>query len=61
VEYLTRYRMERGKQLLADTHIPIEQIAYRVGLSSHNYFCTCFKRAFGVTPGAYRNQRLLQE
>lgn len=56
VEYLTQYRIEQSKRLLADTRVPIEQIAYRVGLSSHNYFCTCFKRSCGMTPGAYRNQ-----
>lgn len=54
VEYLTQYRLEKSKQLLADTQVPIEQIAYRVGLNSHSYFCTCFKRACGMTPGAYR-------
>lgn len=60
VEYLTQYRISESKRLLADTHVPIEQIAYRVGMSSHNYFCTCFKRSCGMTPGAYRNQILQQ-
>ena len=60
VEYLTQYRISESKRLLADTKVPIEQIAYRVGLSSHNYFCTCFKRSCGMTPGAYRSQVLAQ-
>ena len=56
IQYLTGYRIQRGKELLADTHIPVDQIACRVGLNSYSYFCTCFKRACGISPGAYRSQ-----
>lgn len=54
VQYLTECRIQRSKELLSDTRIPIEQIAYRVGLNSYSYFCTCFKRFCGMSPGAYR-------
>lgn len=54
VQYLTECRILRSKELLADTTIPIEQIAYRVGLNSYSYFCTCFKRSCGMSPGAFR-------
>lgn len=54
VQYLTECRIQRSKELLADTSVPIEQIAYRVGLNSYSYFCTCFKRTCGISPGAYR-------
>lgn len=54
VRYLTECRIKRSKELLADTRIPIEQIAYRVGLNSYSYFCTCFKRCCGMSPGAFR-------
>ena len=57
VQYLTEYRIQRSKELLLDTHIPIEQIAYRVGINSYSYFCTCFKRLCGMSPGAYRAGR----
>ena len=52
--YLKSYRMEQSRVLLAQTHIPIEQIAYRVGYNSYSYFCTCFKQDCGISPGAYR-------
>lgn len=55
VQYLTEYRIERSKELLEDTCVPIEQIAYRVGLNSYSYFCTCFKRSCGVSPGVFRS------
>lgn len=54
VRYLTQFRIERSMELLSDTCVPIEQIAYRVGLNSYSYFCTCFKRSCGMSPGAFR-------
>ena len=61
VQYLTECRIQRSKELLADTCIPIEQIAYRVGLNSYSYFCTCFKRSCGMSPGAFRASAALQD
>ncbi len=57
VQYLTDYRIRRSQELLAGTHLPIEQIAYRVGINSYSYFCTCFKRCCGLSPGAFRATR----
>lgn len=54
VQYLTDYRIRRSQELLTGTHLPIEQIAYRVGINSYSYFCTCFKRFCGLSPGAFR-------
>lgn len=54
VRYLSDYRIRKSCRLLAETHLPIEQIAYRVGINSYSYFCTCFKQAQGITPGQYR-------
>ena len=56
VDYLTQYRIDRGKRLLEQTEMPIEQVAYRVGYNNYSYFCTCFKKRCGVSPGAYRKQ-----
>lgn len=61
VQYLTECRIQRSKELLADTCIPIEQIAYRVGLNSYSYFCTCFKRSCGMSPGAFRASAALRD
>ena len=60
VQYVTQYRIRRSCELLSDTSIPVEQIAYQVGINSYSYFCTCFKRICGLSPGAYRADRLLQ-
>lgn len=54
VQYLTQYRIDQSKRLLTETYIPVEQIAFQVGIGSYSYFCTCFKNACGLTPSAYR-------
>lgn len=56
VDYLTSYRVERAKELLLQSRLPIDQIAYAVGFNSYSYFSTCFKRLSGVSPGSYRSK-----
>lgn len=50
VELIRTARLERGKQLLADTSLNVSEIAYRVGFSSPNYFSKCYKDHFGKSP-----------
>ena len=52
--YLTDRRMEKAKFLITEGRIPIVEIAFLCGFSSHAYFTTWFKRAVGTTPAAYR-------
>ncbi len=64
IQYLTGCRIQHSKELLKDTSISIEQIAYQVGMNSYSYFCTCFKRFCGISPGIFRelerqNQKFL--
>lgn len=54
IQYLTECRINHSKELLLTTSVPIEQIAYRVGINSYSYFCTCFKRLCGTSPGEFR-------
>lgn len=58
VKYLTNYRIDQSKRLLAETYLPVDQIAAQVGITSYSYFCTCFKKTTGVSPGAWRAQAL---
>ncbi|MEB1805716.1 MAG: helix-turn-helix domain-containing protein [Bacillaceae bacterium] len=55
VEYLMRYRVDRSKNQLKTTLLPIEVIACNHGFSSAAYFSTTFKKLEGVTPSEYRN------
>lgn len=53
-EYLRRLRVRRACELLAGTDRPLVAIALATGYADQSHFTRHFKRATGVTPGAYR-------
>jgi AraC-like DNA-binding protein len=53
-EYLTRYRLARAMQRLADTEEPILQIGYSCGFASVSRFYDVFKQRTGTTPKQFR-------
>lgn len=55
VEYLNHYRIEKSKDLLKMTSLPIEVIAHHIGFTSASYFATTFKRIVGKKPREYRH------
>jgi len=54
VKYLRQLRMERARQLLATTNLPLKAIAPRVGLRDEFELCRTFKREFGIAPSSAR-------
>jgi YesN/AraC family two-component response regulator len=55
--YLAELRMREAATLLRGTSLGVEQIALKVGCLSVAWFNKRFKRAYGVTPSAYRAGR----
>ena len=55
-EYLTRLRVQRARELLQDTKLPLYEIASRVGYESDLAFTKTFKKHVGTTPTRYRKQ-----
>jgi AraC-like DNA-binding protein len=53
-QYLTRVRMVRAAELLRRTTRGIEQVASDVGYPNVAVFNRVFKRAYGVSPSAFR-------
>ncbi|MEM7062455.1 MAG: AraC family transcriptional regulator [Cyanobacteria bacterium P01_B01_bin.77] len=53
---LYEHRMERAKQLLDTRHLKVAQIAQTVGYANPSQFSAAFKRKFGFSPKAYRQQ-----
>ena len=49
-------RLEKAKRLLAETDTPITQLAFDLGFCASQHFSGHFKRAFGLTPTAWRKQ-----
>lgn len=57
-EYLTMTRLEKAKQLLADSNIKLYDVCYEVGYLSPSYFSRLFKKYVGISPSEYRNMTL---
>ncbi|WOO39294.1 AraC family transcriptional regulator [Rubellicoccus peritrichatus] len=57
IEYLTRIRIEKAKQLLIDTELSVTDVAFQLGFNTSQYFATSFRRVTGQTPRAFRKVR----
>jgi len=55
VDYVTGYRLERAKELLAATDLMTHEIAEKVGYPDSRYFSSLFRKHVGTTPTKYRN------
>jgi AraC-like DNA-binding protein len=53
-EYLRRRRIRRAERLLAEPAMSVAAIALETGFCDQSHFTRVFKRATGMTPGAYR-------
>ncbi|WP_437680279.1 AraC family transcriptional regulator [Sorangium sp. So ce131] len=56
LEYLTRWRMHRAAEMLADGAARTAEVASAVGYETDGAFVKAFKRHTGETPGAYRRK-----
>ena len=55
-EYLTLLRIQRAKELLQDTKLPLYEISARVGYESDLAFTKTFKKHTGTTPTRFRRR-----
>ncbi len=56
--YINKIRLgEAAKRLKSYQFLPVTEIAYQCGFASTQYFTTVFKRHFGKTPQAFRNEK----
>lgn len=53
-KFIARLRMEKAKDLLAITKIPVSSVGLLCGYEEHNYFSRVFRRYTGMTPYAFR-------
>ncbi|MGM9809827.1 MAG: substrate-binding domain-containing protein [Paludibacteraceae bacterium] len=52
VELIRHIRLRKAKQMLLNTDLTIQQVAYSVGFTSPSYFSKCYREFFGTTPTA---------
>ena len=53
-EAISRVRLNTAANLLKTTTIPVCEVAKRSGFSNGEYFCSCFREKYGLSPTEYR-------
>lgn len=60
-DYVIMVKMEKAKELLAESREKIYDIAEKIGYRSVPHFNTIFKKVVGMTPKEYRDQAYMQK
>lgn len=55
IEYLTKIRIDKAKELLKNSLLKVYEIAEEVGYNNTSYFSSVFKENVGMTPLEYRS------
>lgn len=53
---ILRVRLQRAKQLLMDSQLPLSSVAEKAGFEHPEHMSRLFKKKIGVTPGQFRAQ-----
>ncbi|SFD40949.1 DNA-binding response regulator [Clostridium uliginosum] len=56
IDYINLYKIEKSKEILSTTDMPILNIAIHLGYDESGYFSKVFKKIVGITPTEYRNK-----
>jgi len=56
VNFVNGLRVEKAKNLLLQSSIPVTEVGFKTGFNSLQNFNRVFKRHTGTTPGAYRKE-----
>ncbi|WEK36010.1 MAG: AraC family transcriptional regulator [Candidatus Pseudobacter hemicellulosilyticus] len=55
-QYQLEIRLQKAKELLTRTTMPVKAIAYELNFESTSYFVTFFRNKVGMPPGIYREK-----
>lgn len=56
-QYVANARLKKAQTMLAETDLPLKDVAYRLGFASSSTFSSTFKRTSGETPSSYRQRQ----
>ena len=52
-KYIQQYRVDKAKELLVNSDLPVDEVAVKVGFANASYFCKVFKSLTGATPSEF--------
>ena len=61
LDFVTRARIEKARDLLVNTNLKIYDISQKVGYSDTKYFSKLFKKQYGETPSKYKEKVVLDQ
>ncbi|MDF2921228.1 MAG: two-component system response regulator [Paenibacillaceae bacterium] len=61
ISYVQRLRLEKARELLAESRHTAAEIGRMTGFPSENYFTRSFRKRYGQAPGQYRRERQQSE
>ena len=56
LQYINDLKLDRARQLLSETDMPVKAIAEELGFTSVGYFGRFFRGKTGLSPNAYREK-----
>ncbi len=59
-KHIKAMRIEKAKELLETTDLPVSIISEKCGFTDYNYFCRIFKQECGCSASAHRSQHLVK-
>ncbi len=57
-EWIIERRIAEARRLLAETDLPVAEVARRVGVPDPGYFSRLFRRAHGASPRKWRGRQV---
>ncbi|MDB5054214.1 MAG: yesN2 [Bacilli bacterium] len=55
IDYLTRLRIDKAKDLIGREELSLKEVCYEVGYNDPNYFSRVFKKVTGMSPTEHRS------
>lgn len=56
-QFIRNIRLEKAKEILAETSLTVSEVSYKVGFGSPSYFIKCFGDYYGFPPGELSEQK----
>lgn len=55
-EFVRAFRLKKAIDIMTHEDVTVTEVMYRIGIQSHSYFTTVFKKEFGKTPSQFMNE-----